>query len=57
MDEKTINAVECPVTAEDLPYINAAVRKGRTVEIRPPGKDNRPKIMEVNRKFLNPNGK
>lgn len=41
-----------PITPADLPYINAIVRKGETVEIRP-GPDNTAKIMEVKRKFVN----
>lgn len=52
MDEKTVKeAGEGPVTAADLPYINAVVRKGETVEIRP-GTPDKAKIMEVRRKFL-----
>lgn len=54
MDENIVKFVEnSPVTASDLPYINKSLRMGRTVEIRPPGNDGIPKIMEVNRKFLN----
>lgn len=57
MDEKTIKKVDGgPVTVDDLPYINTAVRKGETVEIRP-GPDNTAKIMGVKRKFLNPDRK
>lgn len=52
MEEKIVDAGG-PVTAADLTYINKSIRKGRTVEIRPPGNDGIPKIMEVNRKFLN----
>lgn len=43
---------EWPVTASDLPHINAVVRSGETVEIRP-GPDNTAKIMQVKRKFIN----
>lgn len=57
MDEKTIKKVDGgPVTVDDLPYINTAVRKGETVEIRP-GPDNTAKIMGVKRKFLKPDRK
>ena len=57
MDEKTVNVNDAgPVTMEDLPYINAAVSKGETVEIRP-GPDNTAKIMGVKRKFLKPDRK
>lgn len=57
IDEKSVNTNDAwPVTAEDLQYINAAVRKGETVEIRP-GPDNTAKIMGVKRKFLNPDRK
>lgn len=52
MEEKIVDAGG-PVTVADLTYINKSIRKGRTVEIRPPGNDGIPKIMEVNRKFLN----
>lgn len=40
-----------PVTLEDLPYINAVVRNGETIEIRP-GPDDTAKIMKVTRKFI-----
>lgn len=43
---------EGPVTSADLPRINAVVRSGETVEIRP-GPDNTAKIMQVKRKFIN----
>lgn len=56
MDEKTIKAADGPVTAADLQYINAAVSKGETVEIRP-GPDRTAKIMGVKRKFLKPDRK
>jgi len=57
MDEKTINSTENgPVTVADLPYINSAVSKGETVEIRP-GPDRTAKIMGVKRKFLKPDRK
>lgn len=57
IDEKTVNVNDVgPVTVSDLPYINTAVRKGETVEIRP-GPDNTAKIMGVKRKFLKPDRK
>lgn len=57
IDEKSVNTNDAwPVTAEDLKYINTAVRKGETVEIRP-GPDNTAKIMGVKRKFLKPDRK
>jgi hypothetical protein len=41
-----------PVTVADLHRINAVVRKGEAVEIRP-GPDNTAKIMQVKRKSIN----
>lgn len=52
MDKKTIKSTETgPVRPEDLPYINAVVRSGETVEIRP-GLNDTAKIMKVTRKFI-----
>lgn len=52
MDEKTIKtAVDGPVTAADLPYINAIVRKGDRAEVGP-GPDGTVKISHVKRKIV-----
>ena len=52
MEQKTIKSTKTgPVKPEDLPYINAVVRSGETVEIRP-GPDCTAKIAKVTRKFI-----
>lgn len=52
MDEKTIKtAVDGPVTAADLPYINAIVRKGDRAEVGP-GPNGTVKISHVKRKIV-----
>lgn len=49
---KNIKSTETgPVKLEDLPYINAVVRSGETVEIRP-WKNDAARIMKVTRKFI-----
>ena len=51
VDEKTINAVEGPVTAADLPYINTIVRKGGRAEVGP-GPNGTIKISHVKRTIV-----
>lgn len=52
IDEKTIKAAEDgPVTAEDLPYINAIVRKGDRAEVGP-GPNGTIKISRVKRTIV-----
>lgn len=52
MDEKTIKATEDgPVTAADLPYINAIVRKGDRAEVGP-GPNGTVKISHVKRTIV-----
>lgn len=52
MEEKIIKeAEEGPVTAADLPYINAIVRKGDRAEVGP-GPNGTIKISHVKRKIV-----
>lgn len=52
MDEKIIKSAESgPVTAADLPYINAIVRKGDRAEVGP-GPNGTIKISHVKRTII-----
>lgn len=52
IDEKTIKTAEDgPVTAADLPYINAIVRKGDRAEVGP-GPNGTVKISHVKRTIV-----